>query len=77
MGYSYFLYGPTVRPDRGAVVMKVGFTAHPNRCGASGNALTFAHELGHILGANHNRATYTLRVWDIICLSQSGTLSSA
>ncbi|MGB0647687.1 MAG: M12 family metallo-peptidase [Bradymonadia bacterium] len=57
MGYSYFLYGPTVRPDRGAVVMKVGFTAHPNRCGASGNALTFAHELGHILGANHNRAT--------------------
>ena len=56
MGYSYFLYGPTVRPERGAVIVNTGYGAHPNFCGSSRNRLLLAHELAHILGTKHNRA---------------------
>ena len=57
-GQTYYMVSTVAYEDRGVVVIKPGFAAHPNQCGASRNRTVFAHELSHINGGSHNRAVH-------------------
>lgn len=55
-GQTYYMFSGLDYPERAVIVVKSGFTAHPNQCGSNRNRTITAHELGHINGAAHNRA---------------------
>ena len=55
MGYSYHLYEQIQWTERGLVMVNANFSGG-QQCGRSGNSLTVAHEIGHLLGGKHNRA---------------------